>query len=263
LLLFGFAPEQVNQAEAGDVVTEVTIVTPSRAALSPVSTVGAAPCQAADSPYEMQELKVRLGDQVQAGQALCTLADHQRLYVEGWAFKSEAKALAVAAEKRVPIRAEFADEHPGDWAPIEPLLIHHLSNQVDPVSRTFSFYLTIENQSQTFTRDGKTFFVWRFRPGQRVRLRIPVEKLATPGPDGKTDVLPFVLPAGAIVREGPEAFVFVQSGDVFIRKPVRVLYEDRMDTVIANDGSITEADFIVRNEAAAINRALKGGGSGE
>jgi multidrug efflux pump subunit AcrA (membrane-fusion protein) len=205
----------------------------------------------------VQELKVRLGDQVLAGQALCILADHQRLLVEGWAFKAEAKALALAAEKRIPIRAEFADEHPGDWPPIEPLIIHHLSNQVDPVSRTFAFYLTIDNQGQTFTRDGKTFFVWRFRPGQRVRLRIPIEKLIAPGRDGKTEVLPFVLPAGAIVREGPEAFVFVQSGDVFIRKPVHVLHEDRMDAVIANDGSITEADFIVRNEAAAINRAMK------
>jgi len=52
-------------------------------------------------------------------------------------------------------------------------------------------------------------------------------------------------------------FVFVQSGDVFVRKPVRVLYEDRSAVVIANDGSISEADFVVKNQAAAINRALK------
>lgn len=258
LVLFGFTPAQVERAEAGEVVTEVVIFAPARTADSNGGTIS--------SPhevlFEMQELKVRLGDQVQAGQSLAVLADHQRLFVEGWAFKSEAKALAVAAEKRVPIRAEFADEQPGDWPKIEPLLIHHLSNQVDPVSRTFSFYLTIDNQGQTFVRDGKTFFVWRFRPGQRVRLRIPVEKLHTPGPDGKTDVLPFVLPAAAVVREGPESFVFIQSGDVFIRKPVHVLYEDRTDAVVANDGSITEADFIVRNEAAAINRALKAGAGG-
>jgi hypothetical protein len=180
--------------------------------------------------------------------------------VEGWAFKSEAKSLAIAAEKRLPIRAEFADEHPGDWPPIEPLMIHHLSNQVDPVSRTFSFFLTIDNQGQTFTRDGKTFNVWRFRPGQRVRLRIPVEKFFTYGPDGKKEIPPFVLPASAIVREGPEAYVFVQSNNVFKRKPVHVLYEDRTDAVIPNDGkSITEADYIVLNGAAAINRAMKAG----
>jgi cobalt-zinc-cadmium efflux system membrane fusion protein len=262
LSLFGFTPSQIQRAEAGEVVTEVTISAPGRPGTADSN--GGTVSNAGDALYEVQELKVRLGDQVLAGQSLCILADHQRLLVEGWAFKSEAKALAIAAERRLPIRAEFADEHPGDWQPIEPLSIHHLSNQVDPVSRTFSFFLTIDNQGQTFTRDGKTFFVWRFRPGQRVRLKIPIEKFATPGPDGKTEALPFVLPASAIVREGPEVFIFVQSGDVFIRKPVRVLYEDRTDAVIANDGCITEADYIVRNEAAAINRAMKtGAGDGD
>ena len=259
LSLFGFSLPQIHQAEMGEVVTEITVVAPGRNGTSESS--GSAISTASEAVYELQELKVRLGDQVLAGQPLCILADHQRLLVEGWAFKSEAKALAVAAEKRIPIRAEFTDEHPGDWPPIEPLIIHHLSNQVDPVSRTFSFYLTIDNQGQTYTRDGKTFNLWRFRPGQRVRLRIPVEKFFTyGGPDGKKEVPPFVLPAGAVVREGPEAYVFVQDGNVFRRKPVHVLYEDRTDVVIPNDGkSITEADFIVRNEAAAINRAMKSG----
>ena len=51
--------------------------------------------------------------------------------------------------------------------------------------------------------------------------------------------------------------MFVQTGDVFVRKPVRVLHENRTETVIANDGSVTEVDFVVKNQAAAINRALK------
>jgi hypothetical protein len=200
---------------------------------------------------------VNLGDQVQVGQSLCLLANHQRLFVEGRAFKSEAGALAAAVEKKVPLKVEFADENPGEWPATEPLIIHHLSNQVDTATRTFAFYLPLENLPRTFERDGRTHFVWRFRPGQRVRIRVPVERFAVLAADGKTEVLPFVVPAGAVVREGPEAYVFVQSGDVFVRKPVSVLYEDRNDVVIANDGSITEADFVVKNRAAAINRALK------
>lgn len=140
--------------------------------------------------------------------------------------------------------------------------MHHLANQVDPAARTFGFYLPLENQRRSFTRDDKTYFVWRYRPGQRVRLRVPVEKLVTLAADGTTEVLPFVLPAGAVAREGGESYVFVQSGDVFIRKSVRVLYEDRRDAVIANDGSITEAEFVVRNNAAALNRALKASAGG-
>ena len=246
LELFGLTADDVRRAEAGDAVTEVKVLAPPRANGTP-----------ADTLYEVKDLRVRPGDHVQAGHPLCTLADHRRLYVEGWAFKSEAKALAVAADKRAPVRAEFADENPGDWSPAEPLYIHHLSNQVDPVNRTFPFYLVLDNQAHAFTRDGKTYFSWRFRPGQRVRLRVPVEKLPPPRPDGKAEPDPFVLPAGAMVREGPEAFVFVQAGDVFVRRAVRVLYEDRTEVVIANDGSVTRAEMVVRNQAAAINRAMK------
>ncbi len=257
LQVFGLAPDQVTRAEKGEVVTELVVTAPKRIATDGVAVSPGTGGGAAATLYEVQELRVNLGDQVQAGQALCLLANHQRLFVEGRAFKSEAGALASAAEKKVPIKVEFADETPGEWPAQEPLVIHHLSNQVDPATRTFAFYLPLDNQPRTFDRDGKTFFVWRFRPGQRVRLRVPVERLVALAADGKTEILPFVLPAGAVVREGPEAFVFVQSGDVFVRMPVRVLYEDRTEVVIANDGSVTEAAFVVKNQAAAINRALK------
>lgn len=268
LQVFGLSPAQVDQVQKGKIVTEVTVVAPGRAPTpavpAPTGTAGAAP---PDVIYEVQELKVTLGEQVQAGQTLCLLANHQRLFVEGQAFKSEADALADAAEKKTPILAEFADETAGAWPAQGPLAIHHLANQVDPTARTFAFYLPLENLPRSFERDGKTYFVWRYRPGQRVRLRLPVEELVTLAPDGKTKILPFVLPAGAVVREGAEAFLFVQSGDTFVRKPVRVLYEDRREVVVANDGSVSEADFVVKNQAAAINRALKaaaaGGGGGD
>ncbi|MEO2090259.1 MAG: efflux RND transporter periplasmic adaptor subunit, partial [Gemmataceae bacterium] len=264
LQVFGLTTEQVDRAEKGDVITQVVVTAPAR---TPTASATVSPGSAADSTptaelFEVQELKVTLGEQVQAGQTLCLLANHQRLFVEGRAFKSEADALASAAEKKVPIRAEFADENPAAWPAQEPLRIHHLSNQVDQTTRTFAFYLPLDNQPRTFSQDGKTHFVWRYRPGQRVRLRMPVEKLITRSPDGKREVLPFVFPSGAVVREGPEAFVFVQSGDVFIRKPVRVLYEDRNEVVVANDGSVSEVEFVVRNQAAAINRALKGAAAG-
>lgn len=264
LAVFGLAPRDIDRAERGEAVTEVEVAAPDR----PRRGLFGIPVPD-DTLYEVQELKVQLGEQVQAGQTLCLLANHQRLFVEGRAFKSEAKALARAAglggDPPRPIEAEFADEAPGDWPdPVPPLIIHHLSNQVDPETRMFAFYMPLENQAETFTRDGRTHFVWRFRPGQRVRLKVPVEKLGD-------DV--FVLPPGAVVREGPEAFVFVRSGDVFRRKPVHVLYEDREQVVLANDGSIAPAvdldgeklggDAVVRTPAAAaLNRTLKAAAAG-
>lgn len=242
LQTLGFTAAQIDKAEKGEAVTEVVVTAPARA--QPDGSAGSQ----VEPIFEVQDLKVQLGEQVQAGQTLGTLAYHQRLFVEGRAFKSEAKLLAEAARTGVPIAAEFADEAAGDWPAQPPLTIHHLSNQVDPATRTFAFYLPLDNQPTTFERDGRTHFVWRYRPGQRVRLKVPAEKLG----DGV-----FVLPAAAVVREGPEAFVFVQNGDLFVRKPVRVLHESRTEVVVANDGSVGPGQFVVRNQAAALNRALK------
>jgi cobalt-zinc-cadmium efflux system membrane fusion protein len=241
LQAFGLTTAQIDQAEAGEFVTEVTVTAPGKTDESMADKLSG-------TVYEVQELKVNLGDAVQAGQALCVLSNHQRLFVEGQAFKSEATALAKLAEQKVPVTAEFADETPGEWPEQPPLTIHHLSNVVDPATRTFAFYLPLNNQPRTFDRDGQSHLVWRYRPGQRVRLRVPVEKLG--------DAV-LVLPAGAVAREGAEAYAFVQNGDLFERKAVRVLYQDRTDAVLANDGSLPAGAAVVKNQAAALNRAIK------
>jgi hypothetical protein len=103
------------------------------------------------------------------------------------------------------------------------------------------------NQSRAYDKDNQTFIVWRFRPGQRVRLQVPVEELK--------NVL--VLPSAAIVREGPEAYVFQQNGDLFNRLPVHVLHEDRLQTVLANDGSVKAGLYLAQSAAASLNRVLK------
>ena len=66
-----------------------------------------------------------------------------------------------------------------------------------------------------------------------------------------------VLPSAAVVREGPEAFVFRQNGDLFNRLAVHVLHEDRLSIVLANDGSVTPGLYLAQNAAASLNRVLK------
>jgi multidrug efflux pump subunit AcrA (membrane-fusion protein) len=244
LAALGLTKEQIEQAERGESVTQVVVTAPGTA--GPVSSLSQS--LVPGPQFEVRHLFVAPGDHVQAGQVLAQLADHRRLLVEGAAYKSEAKALAAVMAEKVPVEAEFSDEKPGEWAGTEKLHIQYIAEHVDPVTRTLSFYLPLQNQS--------VGGVWRFSPGQRVRLRVPVERLATRRPDG-TPADPFVLPAGALVREGGEAFVFVQVADVYVRRPVHVLYEDRDEAVVANDGSVTRADEVVLNQAAALNRAVK------
>lgn len=259
LLTIGLTPAQITDAENGRIVTEIVVIAPERVpgARDAKDKVTSAE-KAEPTVYEVQDLKVQLGESVQGGQALCTLSNHRILFIEGRAFKSEAKVLADAAKNNWEVKAEFADEAPGDWPALGPLYIQHLSNAVDPISRTFSFFVPLMNQSESYTKNGNTYFVWRFRPGQRVLLKVNVERVRFDKKNKEDEV--FVLPIAGLVREGGEAFVFKQNGDFFQRIKVRVLHEDRDEVVIANDESIRPGQPIVRNQASALNRALKANG---
>ena len=250
LLTRGLSLDQIAEVAAGKFVATVDVVAPPPLALPPSVTVVASPAaaNASDSVYEVQELKVDLGTQVQAGQLLGVLSNHGLLYIVGHAFKREASSLERAAREHWPIRVEFAEDDAASWPALDQTFeIRHLSNTVDLTSRTFDFFVPLTNQSRSYTKDGKTFVVWRYRPGQRVRLHVPVEELKEA----------IVLPAAAVVREGPEAYVFRQNGDLFDRRPVRVLHEDRLNIVIANDGSVAPGWYLAQGSAASLNRVLK------
>ena len=254
LLTRGLSPTQIDGVTQGTFVSLIEVVAPPPTRItnpsSPVPT-GAEPLldnRPDGHTYEVQELKIELGQQVQAGQLLCVLANHHALYITGHAFKQEAPYLERAAQNGWPIQVEFAEDDVQHWPdPKQKFQIRHLANAIDPVSRTFDFFIPLTNQSRAYEKDGQTFVVWRFRPGQRVRLQVPLEEFK--------DVI--VLPAAAVVREGPEAFVFRQNGDLFNRIPVHVLHEDRLSIVIANDGSITPGLYVAQNSAASLNRVLK------
>ncbi|RLS43825.1 MAG: MchE protein [Planctomycetota bacterium] len=250
LLTRGLSLDQIAEVAAGKFVATVDVVAPPPLALPPSVTVVASPAaaNASDIVYEVQELKVDLGTQVQAGQLLGVLSNHGLLYIVGHAFKREASSLERAAREHWPIRVEFAEDDAASWPALDQTFeIRHLSNTVDLMSRTFDFFVPLTNQSRSYTKDGKTFVVWRYRPGQRVRLHVPVEELKEA----------IVLPAAAVVREGPEAYVFRQNGDLFDRRPVRVLHEDRLNIVIANDGSVAPGWYLAQGSAASLNRVLK------
>ena len=179
---------------------------------------------------------------------LSVLSNHRALYIEGHAFKQEAPQLEQAAQNDWPIKVEFAEDDGEHWPPLDQAFqIRHLSNTIDMASRTFDFFIPLTNQSRAYEQEGKTFVVWRFRPGQRVRLHVPVKQYENV----------IVLPAAAIVREGPEAYVFRQNGDLFKRIPVHVLHEDRLSVVLANDGSLSPGTFLAQGSAASLNRVLK------
>jgi len=252
LLTRGLISKQIEQIAQGKFVSQIEIKAPFKKKKPQTPSIQPASFQDArltdELIYEVQELKVELGQQVEAGQLLAVLSNHRSLYIEGHAFKQESSLLEQVAQNSWPVQVEFADDDNQYWPTLDQKFeIRHLSNMIDSESRTFDFYIPVTNQSRTYEKNGQTYVVWRLRPGQRVRLQVPVEKMEKV----------IVLPADAVIKEGPEAYVFQQNGDLFNRLPVQIIHEDRLNVVLANDGRLTPGFYLAQSSAASLNRVLK------
>lgn len=204
-------------------------------------------------PLILQQLDVHKGQSVNAGETLCILTDYDELFIEGMAFEQDVTQLRQASEKEWSVDAVFqqADDK---TEVVEGLRMAYLANNVDLTSRTLRFYVRLRNEVTKDRREqGNRYVEWKYLPGQRLQLRVPVEEWPEQ----------IVLPVDAVAREGAESFVFQQNGDHFDRIPVHVKYRDQYSAVIENDGSLFPGDVVARRGAHQMQMALKnkaGGG---
>ncbi|WP_166831779.1 efflux RND transporter periplasmic adaptor subunit [Thalassoroseus pseudoceratinae] len=240
-----------------------------------------------DTPngYSIENLLVHPGKAVTRGESLCTVAYHQKLYVEGMAFEADLSVLKRIAREGWQIDAEtVVDSHTHSHATPVQLDLLRVDNHVDDATQTVRFFLELPNQvTETLTEDGRQFEQWRFRPGQRLHLRLPVERWENQ----------ITLPIDAVVIDGPNVFVFAEhhhdddpevaekgleehphdplhdsDHDVFIELesvPVHLLHRDDKTAVIADDGQLHDDERIALNSAYKLYLALKmqaGGGGG-
>ncbi len=207
-----------------------------------------------DHVFQMQRLAIAKGEQVEVGRELAVLADHCELHIEGLAFEDDAPQIRRATEAGREITARLlVDDSPG--AAVTGLEVLYVADQIDPVSRAFKFYLRLPNEIalDKSTLAGKRYIEWRYKPGQRMQLNVPVETW-----DNQ-----LVLPTTAVVDEGAEAYVYRQNGNLFEQVSVHILHRDQRSVVIANDGSLFRGDVIAGNGAYQMHLALKnqlGGG---
>lgn len=264
LAVRGFSKLDLEKVKKGQFLREVTVTVPGFASGHPHPSAQA---KGDDLPpstpsphtgYEVEEMKVMLGEQVQPGQALSVLADHYHLFIEGKVFAAEMGWVQEAAKKGLPIAARFTQDSENAWPSFhDDLKIVNLANRMDQASQTLSFFLQLPNQFHEYQRDGKSYRLWRFRPGQRAVLSVPVQVWPEPNDTNPQEI--FVLPAQAIVHEGHDVFVFREKNgddDVFERVSVQLLYEDQRHAVIADDGSIKSGQELAMNAAVQLNWAF-------
>jgi multidrug efflux pump subunit AcrA (membrane-fusion protein) len=244
LRLHGLSDRQVEEIlKTRKLLSRLSVVVPA-----PDET----PTAGAEAVFQVDELRVDKGQHVNVGDTLAVLSDHALLFIEGDAFEQDIPHITHAVTEKWPVDAVLAQT--GDTAVIENLEILYLANQVDRESRAFHFYLQLSNELLADrTAEGHRFINWRYKPGQRVELLVPVERLAEK----------LVLPVAAVVQDGVETFVFVPNGERFDRRPVHVQSRDQREVVIAEDGSLYPGDEVVVSGAAQLQLALKnqaGGG---
>lgn len=242
----GFTPEQIEGITDGKFVKDMEIVVP------PLGTTSNVPV-GSQKWYEVQELKAELGQQVQAGQTLCTLANHRILAIEGRAFRDETPFLERAVKEGWPVEVDFQEPEGTGWLPSKQVFhIQHLANTIDPVNRTFAFRMPLVNESKVIQQGATSQTFWRYRPGQKVRIQVPIEKWDNV----------FVLPKDAIAKDGLESILFTQNVNTFLRRPVKVLLQDRQTVVIANDSTFPAGLFVAQSGAAQLQRMMKSQTSG-
>ena len=241
LLLHGLSEAQVEEILAKRTLLGTLLVRAPAASGPPPGSTG-------EVTLLVQELAVERGQHVTAGDTLAILADHATLLVEGEAFEQDIPQITQATAENHPVVA-ILESKAGPQKTLENLTIAYVANRIDTDSRALHFYVQLPNEIVRDTRgDGEQRFVeWRYKPGQRMQLRVPVEEWADR----------IVLPTAAVAQDGIENYVFRSNGDHFDRQAVHVEYRDPQWVVVANDGTLFPGDRVALTAAQQLQLALK------
>ncbi len=143
---------------------------------------------------------------VDRGTLLCNVAYHAELYIKGSAFEADLPILNRIAENDWEIALELPQsELTSDGTALGSVKLLRVENHVSEASQTVYFYARVSNHvTREQSEQNRLFEQWMFRPGQRLHLRLPVELWR--------DQL--VLPASAVVVDGPNVLVFAKHQHV-------------------------------------------------
>ena len=272
MLLHGLTEEQINEIERSRVlIREVTVYAPSihedrslhheslsransrlaessgdRFASMAQPPVVAPHPPHIDAEFLVTELLARLGQSVAAGDELAQISDFSQLLIEGQAFQRDGKVLRQAADTDADVQAVFESSEAPDV--IDGLHVVYIGTEVNRKSRALPFYVALPNQVERSEQSGdKTYVSWRYKPGQRLTVRVPVSRIQ--------DAI--IVPKDAVAAAGPEHYLFVENGDHFDRVPVAVLARDSINVAIANDGQVWPGQSIAVSGAHQLQMALK------
>ncbi|MEZ5940168.1 MAG: efflux RND transporter periplasmic adaptor subunit [Planctomycetaceae bacterium] len=200
----------------------------------------------------VEKMLVAKGKAVAAGENLCTLADYSRLFIEADAFEQDAPLILESLKRQWPISAVRLNGDDGET--LSDLSIVYIDSEVDRESRSLHVYLDLKNEilNDRTNQEGQRFVTWKYRPGQRFQLLVPVEEW--------TDVL--VVPIDAVERDGANAYVFRQNGNSFRQTPVHIRYRDQRHAVIEASDKLPVGSIVAQRSAHRLYMAIQNASGG-
>jgi len=136
----------------------------------------------------------------------------------------------------------------GEVETITGLKVVYIGNEVGTESRSLPFYVGLTNEIERNEQRGDQSYVsWRYKPGQRLTVRVPQSQVNNA----------IVVPKDAVAEEGFERFLFVENGDHFDRVSVEVIASDSVNVAIKNDGQVWPGQTIAVSGAHQLQMAMK------
>ncbi|MCP4508722.1 MAG: HlyD family efflux transporter periplasmic adaptor subunit [Fuerstiella sp.] len=214
--------------------------------------------------YSIEAMNVSPGTVVNTGDAVCDLAYHETLLVEGQAYERDLPLLTHLINQRRAVTVQLGDSDTPEL--IHDLQILFMDNHVDNKTQTYRFYVEVPNTvlTENITAAGPRFRTWRFKPGQRGLVRLPQKEWS--------DRL--VLPAEAVAEDGVDHVIFQQvavhdhfHGDApphseFRKIVVKVDFKDQHNVVVDAEGQLKSRHNIATNNADMLTRAMNDGEGG-
>ena len=208
------------------------------------------------STYDLQKLNVNLGDQVQPGQVLCILANHRDLYLQGRAFRPEIPLVEKAIFNDWVVSVDLLSDSGQSKEKLKNLKISWIDSHIDEASQTAGVFLPFRNtEVKTYLKKGKPYRLWKYRPGQRLYLNVPIQENSK-----ETNNPVYVLPREAVAQDGLDYYIFRKNGKVLEKRPVHVLYEERDKIILGKDSDFYPGNVIAYNRADQLMRQLKSSG---
>jgi multidrug efflux pump subunit AcrA (membrane-fusion protein) len=195
--------------------------------------------------WDIENLFIKVGQKVTAGEKLLTLNNHSQMYLIAYPQASEMIDMTKAAKENSNISASPLTRSTGpELQKLKVNQIHGLDDGREQVIliATNSIHSVTENNTAKYR-------IWSLRNGLKYILEVPISTMK--------EVIS--VPLEAIIKHGPEKIIFVKVNGEFIRRKVSILYQDSQTAVLSNKSELKPGDTMIISGAFALQQALVAG----